>query len=133
MSPLGSVPPRTPVSLASLPSAVVKLLPGGGEDRETWRATVLDPARGYAVFHVRFAPEQVGTRHCHTSDTLYVFLQGSFIIPDEGTYLAGDVRWVEAGRAYGPERAGPEGATFLFVSLGPFGTEHLDTDATVSE
>lgn len=125
-------PSRTPIDPWDLPPAVHKLLEDGGVDRETWRSTILDPAAGHqAVFFVRFAPGQSGSPHWHTSDTLYVFLQGELSIPDEGTFRAGQVRWVPGGLAYGPELAGPEGCAFLFASLGPFGT-HLAEEATES-
>lgn len=124
---------REPIDPWQLPPAVHKVLEDGGVDRETWRATILDPDAGHqAVFFVRFAPGQVGTRHWHTSDTVYVFLQGELSIPDEGTYRAGQVRWVPGGLSYGPEVAGPEGCGFLFASLGPFGTHQVDDPSGVA-
>ena len=35
---------------------------------------------------------------------------GEFIVDGEGSYRPGELRWVRAGVAYGPERAGAEGA-----------------------
>ncbi len=35
-------------------------------------------------------------------------------------YRVGDIRWVRAGFAYGPESSGPDGCEYLFVSLGPY-------------
>jgi quercetin dioxygenase-like cupin family protein len=76
------------------------------------------------VLENTFAPGTLVTQHSHTSDTLYVFKAGEFTIEGEGTFRAGDVRFVRGGHAYGPEWAGDEGATLLIISVGgPFGTE----------
>ena len=39
-------------------------------------------------------------------------------IGDEGSFRPGDIRWVKAGHAYGPEEAGEEGVQFHLFSLG---------------
>ena len=44
-------------------------------------------------------------------------------LPDvqvEGTYEVGDIRWVKAGTAYGPEAAGPEGCDVMLIGAGRF-------------
>jgi quercetin dioxygenase-like cupin family protein len=76
------------------------------------------------VIENTFAPGTLVTQHSHTSDTLYVFRAGEFTIEGEGTFRAGDVRFVRGGHVYGPEWAGDEGATLLIISVGgPFGTD----------
>ena len=54
--------------------------------------------------------------------------KGELVIPGEGSYREGEVRWVRGGTAYGPEMGGPDGVEFWFVSMGPFGT--IDPDIT---
>jgi hypothetical protein len=117
-----TIPERTPVPLSDIPVAV------GGPDSDTWRKTIVEPDTGHAVFYVRFAPHQVGSAHWHTSDTIYLFVKGSFTVEGEPTYHAGDVRRVRGGFAYGSETAGPEGCEFYFVSLGPYGRLDPDVD-----
>jgi redox-sensitive bicupin YhaK (pirin superfamily) len=39
-------------------------------------------------------------------------------IGNEGSFRPGDIRWVKAGHAYGPEEAGEEGVQFHLFSLG---------------
>lgn len=89
-------------------------------DPVTWRKTLVDPESGHAVFLVRFGAGQRGEPHWHPSDTVYVFLEGSLTVEGEATYQAGEMRLVEGGFAYGAEVGGPEGCTFLFISLGPY-------------
>jgi quercetin dioxygenase-like cupin family protein len=63
-----------------------------------------------------------GTRlpvHSHGCDTLYVFKEGEFHIEGEGVFHAGDIRFVRAGHAYGPEWAGPDGAVLQIIGLAP--------------
>ncbi|MCZ6710827.1 MAG: hypothetical protein O7B25_10730 [Gammaproteobacteria bacterium] len=56
--------------------------------------------------------------HWHPFDTIYIITRGEMSIGDEGIYRPGDLRWVKAGHAYGPERAGAEGVEFYLISLG---------------
>ena len=82
-----------------------------------------------AVRQVTFPPGATLGLHSHPCDTLYVIQSGEFIVDGEGSYVPGDLRWVQAGVAYGPERAGPDGAVVLIVSTnGAFGVrwEHGD-------
>ena len=75
-----------------------------------------------AVRQVTFPPHATLGVHSHPCDTLYVIQQGEFIVEGEGSYRPGELRWVRAGVAYGPERSGPEGCVVLVVSTaGPFG------------
>lgn len=82
-----------------------------------------------AIRQVTFPPHGTLGMHSHPCDTLYVIQQGEFIVDGEGSYAPGQLRWVRQGVAYGPERAGPDGATVLIVSTsGAFGVrwEHAD-------
>ena len=75
-----------------------------------------------AIREVSFPPHATLGVHSHPCDTLYVIRAGEFIVDGEGAYGPGDLRWVRAGVAYGPERAGADGAVVLIVSTkGPFG------------
>ena len=56
--------------------------------------------------------------HWHPHDTIYLVTQGEMRIGDEGSFRPGDIRWVKAGHAYGPEEAGEEGVRFHLFSLG---------------
>ena len=53
--------------------------------------------------------------HWHPHDTIYVITRGEMRIGDEGSFRPGDIRWVKAGHAYGPEEAGEEGC-LLYTS-----------------
>jgi hypothetical protein len=57
--------------------------------------------------------------HWHPHDTIYIVKSGELIIESEGSYRPGDVRWVNGGRPYGPETAGPDGCEFYIMSTGP--------------
>ena len=75
-----------------------------------------------ALRQVTFPPNATLGVHSHPCDTLYIIQSGEFIVEGEKTYRPGDLRWVRAGVAYGPERSGDEGAVVLIVSTnGPFG------------
>ena len=56
--------------------------------------------------------------HWHPHDTIYLITRGEMRIGDEGSFRPGDIRWVKAGHAYGPEEAGEEGVQFHLFSLG---------------
>ena len=70
------------------------------------------------VFLVRFPPNETRIAHSHHADVLYIFTEGSNIVPGEGTYRAGEIRWVRAGHVYGPETTGPEGGAWWVISYG---------------
>jgi mannose-6-phosphate isomerase-like protein (cupin superfamily) len=116
-------------------------------DSPTWRVTpselplhpVSDPTHIEGEIEVRvvsrdpfvlvntFAPNTKVTAHSHGCDTLYVFVRGEFHIEGEGVFRAGDIRFVRAGHVYGPEWAGPEGATLQIIGLAPgFDTAYAD-------
>jgi len=56
--------------------------------------------------------------HWHPHDTIYLITRGEMRIGEEGSFRPGDIRWVKAGHAYGPEEAGPDGVQFHLFSLG---------------
>jgi quercetin dioxygenase-like cupin family protein len=95
---------RTPGS----PPTPISLRPLTGEDCDV---TVL-------IF--TFPPGHRGSVHWHPTDTVYVVQRGQFIVEGEGMYEPGDVRWVKAGTAYGPEAAGPEGCDVMLIGAGRF-------------
>lgn len=80
-----------------------------------------------SIVEVTFPPNGRLSLHSHPSDTLYVIRSGEFHIEGEGTFVPGDLRWVRAGVAYGPEWAGEDGAVLLIVAMGgKFGTTWVD-------
>jgi mannose-6-phosphate isomerase-like protein (cupin superfamily) len=82
---------------------------------------LVDPASGNRVMHVKSWPGRTATPHWHLSDTVYIVTKGEFIVEGEDEpYREGDLRWVRGGFAYGPERCGPDGVEYLFISLGPY-------------
>jgi hypothetical protein len=83
---------------------------------------LIEPSTDKLFIYVRFPPHFVAPEHWHTSPTIYIITKGEFHVDGEGTYRAGDFRWVEGGFAYGAESAGEEGCEFYLGSLGPFGT-----------
>lgn len=54
--------------------------------------------------------------------------KGELVIEGEGSFFAGQVRWVRGGFAYGSEGAGPEGCELLYFSLGPYGRHDPDVE-----
>jgi hypothetical protein len=116
-------------------------------DSPTWRVTpselplhpVSDPSHIEGEIEVRvvsrdpfvlvntFAPNTKVAAHSHGCDTLYVFVRGEFHIEGEGVFGPGDIRFVRAGHVYGPEWAGPQGATLQIIGLAPgFDTTYDD-------
>lgn len=88
---------------------------------------LVDPASGNRVMHVHSLAGRKAEPHWHLSDTLYIVTEGEFLVEGEALpYRSGDLRWVRGGFAYGPESSGPEGAKYLFISLGPY--DKLDPD-----
>ncbi|MBM3730245.1 MAG: hypothetical protein FJW44_05420 [Actinobacteria bacterium] len=83
-------------------------------------------SRTPTVLENTFPPNTWLGRHVHTCDTLYIVKRGEFHIEGEGVFGPGEVRFVAEGHAYGPEWAGPEGATLLIVAVnGNFGTDWI--------
>jgi len=87
---------------------------------------LVDPASGNRVMHVRSWSGRSARPHWHLSDTVYIVTKGEFIVEGEEPYREGDLRWVRGGFAYGPERSGPDGVEYMFISLGPY--DKLDPD-----
>jgi hypothetical protein len=77
-----------------------------------------------------FTPNYVGKVHWHPTDTVYVVRRGQFIVEGEGTFEAGDLRWVKAGTPYGPESAGPDGCEVMLIGAGKFPLPTYDPDVT---
>ena len=126
--PNETLPWQTPIAVDALEPSVLRVRDDGSLDDDTWRKTIVAPPMGEAVFYVRLGPGAASPRHWHPSDTVYIVRRGELVIPGEGTYREGEVRWVRGGTAYGPEMGGPDGVEFWFVSMGAFGT--FDPDVT---
>jgi hypothetical protein len=69
------------------------------------------------VLRVEDPPNTTRAKHLHRGDVVYFYVKGEHRIEGEQLYRAGDVRWVRAGQAYGPETTGPEGAAWWVVSF----------------
>ena len=121
-----SLAPRTPIAVDDLEPSVFRVSADGALDTDTWRKTILAPDSGAAFFYIRIAPNQATPIHWHPSDTVYIVRKGQLVIPGEGVYREGEVRWVKSGTVYGPEAAGPDGCEFYYVSIGPFGSFNPD-------
>jgi hypothetical protein len=108
------------------PRTIIHIADAGAAERVdgTVPAITLRPLTGEAcditVLIFTFPPDYVGKVHWHPADTVYVVQRGQFIVSGEGTYEVGDVRWVKAGTAYGPEAAGPEGCDVMLIGAGRF-------------
>ena len=93
-------------------------------ERDGASAITLRPLTGpdcdLTVLIFTFPPNYVGTVHWHPTDTVYVIRRGQFIVEGEGTFVEGDIRWVKAGTASGPEAAGPEGCDVMLIGAGAF-------------
>lgn len=82
---------------------------------------------GPFVLLVEDPPNKTRPMHHHHGDILYLYIKGEHHIEGEGTYRAGDVRWVPGGHAYGPETTGPEGGAWWVLSYtDPLPVDHLD-------
>lgn len=83
----------------------------------------------YVVMTFEFPPHYAGVRHWHPEDTIYIVRRGEFVVDGEGTYLPGDLRWVQGGTMYGPERAGADGCEVILITKGKFPPENGDPNA----
>jgi len=81
---------------------------------------LLGEACDLTVLIFTLPPHYVGKVHWHPADTVYVIRRGQFTVEGEGTYDVGDIRWVKAGTAYGPEGGGPEGCEVMLIAAGSF-------------
>lgn len=73
---------------------------------------------GPAFLETKFEPNFSIGHHWHPFDTLYIIMDGSMTIGPEGNFEPGDVRWIKAGHAYGPEVSGDNGVRFFLMSMG---------------
>jgi redox-sensitive bicupin YhaK (pirin superfamily) len=73
---------------------------------------------GPSFLETKFEPDFHIGHHWHPFDTLYFIMEGNMTIGPEGNFKPGDVRWIKAGHAYGPEVAGPDGVRFFLMALG---------------
>ena len=109
--------PRTVIHIAdALPAERIE----GSPDTTITLTPLTGAACDVTVLTFTFPPNYVGKVHWHPTDTVYVVRHGQFIVEGEGTYEVGDIRWVKAGTAYGPEAAGPEGCEVLLIGAGSF-------------
>ena len=87
------------------PGSTVRVFAEGlGQDGMPFAVLVEDP------------PDHTRAAHHHHGDVLYLYVDGEHTVEGEGTYVAGDVRWVRAGHRYGPETTGPEGGSWWVLS-----------------
>jgi hypothetical protein len=112
--------PRTVIHIDDAPLA----------ERDEPAAITLQPLTGpdcdVTVLIFTFPPNYVGKVHWHPTDTVYVIRRGQFIVANEGTFEEGDIRWVKAGTAYGPEQAGPDGCEVMLIGAGKFPLPSFD-------
>ena len=115
---------RPPGGPSLEPRTVIHIDDALPAEREAPSAITLRPLSGpdcdLTVLVFTFPPNYVGKVHCHPTDTVYVIRRGEFIVEGEGTFVVGDIRWVKAGTAYGPEAAGPEGCDVMLIGAGAF-------------
>lgn len=71
-----------------------------------------------SALRTRFVPSYEAGEHWHDFDTLYFIMAGDMQFGFEGQYHAGDVRQVQGGCSYGPEKPGPQGVEFVLFSCG---------------
>ena len=109
--------PRSVIHITDAPMAQRVL---GAADSPITLQPLTGEACDLAALIFTFPPNYVGKVHWHPADTVYVIRRGQFIVEGEGTYEVGDLRWVKAGTAYGPEGAGPDGCEVLLIGKGDF-------------
>ena len=108
--------PRTVIHIADVPLAEFT-----GEGMPTISLQPLTgPDCDVTALIFTFPPNYTGKVHWHPTDTIYVVRRGQFIVAGEGTFEVGDIRWVKAGTAYGPEAAGPDGCEVMLIGAGKF-------------
>ena len=71
------------------------------------------------IVRTKFEPEYEAKEHWHKYDTMYFIMDGEMSFSDEEPiYRKGDIRVVQGGHSYGPEKSGPNGVTFILISNG---------------
>jgi hypothetical protein len=88
-------------------------LPNGVRYR-SFRIGSPDSTDAPTVFQTYYPPHIVIATHTHDCDYAEIIVDGSVEVA-RIWYRAGEIRTVQAGTAYGPLRAGPEGTTLLIV------------------
>lgn len=120
------LPERTGIDLDSLPWE--SFVDAQGRDLGVRLKWIIDPARGRNCMLLHLPPNHRAPAHWHASDSLYLVTRGELVIEGEGSFFAGQVRWVRGGFAYGAEGAGPSGCEFYYFSLGPYGQHDPDRE-----
>lgn len=71
------------------------------------------------IIETTFAPDYIADEHWHKNNTLYFIMDGEMEFgQEEPLYKTGDIRVVNGGYSYGPEKPGKEGVTFILISNG---------------
>jgi hypothetical protein len=89
-------------------------LPNGAKATRFVIAADQDDKAAPVVFRVDFPPNCHVAPHTHDTDYCEIILSGSQQVTRKWHH-AGDVRIVQAGTAYGPLVAGPEGCSVLAI------------------
>ena len=79
------------------------------------------------IWEASLEPNYVAESHWHPFDIVQIFLEGEFIVEDEGSFFPGDIRWVKAGHS-SVEGASDQGSRFYLIALGgdiPLMWDHL--------
>tara|TARA_B100000029_G_scaffold263772_1_gene259939 strand:- start:3218 stop:3982 length:765 start_codon:yes stop_codon:yes gene_type:complete len=69
------------------------------------------------IWEASLEPNYVAESHWHPFDIVQIFLEGEFIVEDEGSFFPGDIRWVKAGHS-SVEGASDQGSRFYLIALG---------------
>ena len=69
------------------------------------------------IWEASLEPNYLAESHWHPFDIVQIFLEGEFIVEDEGSFFPGDIRWVKAGHS-SVEGASDQGSSFYLIALG---------------
>ena len=69
------------------------------------------------IWEASLEPNYLAESHWHPFDIVQIFLEGEFIVEDEGSFFPGDIRWVKAGHS-SVEGASDQGSRFYLIALG---------------
>ena len=86
----------------------------GGVEIASFILGETDDPTAPVVFHGKYPPGSRTEPHHHVTDYAEIILSGTQQVTRQW-YKAGDVRIIEAGTAYGPLIAGPEGCETLVI------------------
>ena len=84
--------------------------------RETSMVRTLITGDEY-IWEASLEPNYLAESHWHPFDIVQIFLEGEFIVEDEGSFFPGDIRWVKAGHS-SVEGASDQGSRFYLIALG---------------